>query len=167
MSKKKVFRTYEDSEMGKKQLLIFSPLHPKHTLGTEMVWVPWYDSRNRLPLLSRLTAPPVKRCISVVWALYYPGQKNWDNRVHVAQAHDLSSMHSPTAWCSEIASLWSLDAPELRPSSDVREPISLHQAVCLACVAVSIFLARVVVSAKAKHHHCFQTQKQVRKQTCS
>ena len=26
---------------------------------------------------------------------YYPGQKNWDNRVHVAQARDLSSMHVP------------------------------------------------------------------------
>ena len=24
---------------------------------------------------------------------YYPGQKNWDNRAHVAQARDLSSMH--------------------------------------------------------------------------
>ena len=35
-----------------------------------------------------------------------------------------------TAWCSEIGSLTSLDAPELHASSDVREPISLHQAVC-------------------------------------
>ena len=26
---------------------------------------------------------------------YYPGQKNWDNRAHVAQARDLSSMHAP------------------------------------------------------------------------
>ena len=26
---------------------------------------------------------------------YYPGQKNWDNHVHVAQASDLSSMHTP------------------------------------------------------------------------
>ena len=35
-----------------------------------------------------------------------------------------------TAWCSEIGSLWSLDAPELDTCiSDVREPISLHQAV--------------------------------------
>ena len=34
-----------------------------------------------------------------------------------------------TAWCSEIGSLWLLDAPELHASSDVREPISLHQAV--------------------------------------
>ena len=34
-----------------------------------------------------------------------------------------------TAWCSEIGSLTSLDAPELHSSSDVREPISLHQAV--------------------------------------
>ena len=34
-----------------------------------------------------------------------------------------------TAWCSEIGSLTSLDAPELHASSDVREPISLHQAV--------------------------------------
>ena len=32
-----------------------------------------------------------------------------------------------TAWCSEIGSL--MDAPELHASSDVREPISLHQAV--------------------------------------
>ena len=34
-----------------------------------------------------------------------------------------------TVWCSEIGSLTSLDAPELHASSDVREPISLHQAV--------------------------------------
>ena len=27
--------------------------------------------------------------------MYYPGQKNWDNRAHVAQARDLSSMHAP------------------------------------------------------------------------
>ena len=33
------------------------------------------------------------------------------------------------AWCSEIGSLWSLDASELHASSDIREPISLHQAV--------------------------------------
>ena len=34
-----------------------------------------------------------------------------------------------TAWCSEIGSLTSLDAPELHASSDVREAILLHQAV--------------------------------------
>ena len=34
-----------------------------------------------------------------------------------------------TAWCSEIGSLWSLDAPDLHAPSDVREPISLHQTV--------------------------------------
>ena len=34
-----------------------------------------------------------------------------------------------TAWCSEIGSLASLDAPEFRASSDSREPISLHQTV--------------------------------------
>ena len=32
-------------------------------------------------------------------------------------------------WCSEICSLMSLDAPEFHAFSDVREPISLHQAV--------------------------------------
>ena len=34
-----------------------------------------------------------------------------------------------TAWCSEIGSLASLDAPAFHAFSDVREPISLHQAV--------------------------------------
>ena len=34
-----------------------------------------------------------------------------------------------TAWCSEIGSLVSLDAPEFHAISDVRETISLHQAV--------------------------------------
>ena len=34
-----------------------------------------------------------------------------------------------TAWCSEIGSLTSLTAPELHASSDVREPILLHQIV--------------------------------------
>ena len=33
------------------------------------------------------------------------------------------------AWCSEIGSLASLNAPEFHAFSDVREPISLHQAV--------------------------------------
>ena len=32
-----------------------------------------------------------------------------------------------TAWCIEFGSLASLDAPEFHASSDVREPISLHQ----------------------------------------
>ena len=32
---------------------------------------------------------------SEAWVYYYPGQKNWDNRAHVAQARDLSSMHAP------------------------------------------------------------------------
>ena len=34
-----------------------------------------------------------------------------------------------TAWCNETGSLTSLDAPESHASSDVREPISLHQAI--------------------------------------
>ena len=34
-----------------------------------------------------------------------------------------------TVWCSEIGPLTSLNAPVLHASSDVREPISLHQAV--------------------------------------
>ena len=36
-----------------------------------------------------------------------------------------------TAWCSEIGSLTSQDASEFHASSDVREPISLHQAVLI------------------------------------
>ena len=36
-----------------------------------------------------------------------------------------------TDWCSEIGSLTSLDACNSGASSDVREPISLHQAVCI------------------------------------
>ena len=34
-----------------------------------------------------------------------------------------------TAWCSEIGSLTSLDAPEFHASGDLREPILLHHAV--------------------------------------
>ena len=34
-----------------------------------------------------MTKPEIKK--------YYPGQNNWDNRAHVAQARDLSSMHVP------------------------------------------------------------------------
>ena len=45
---------------------------------------------------------------------------------------------SCTAWCSEIGSLQSSDAPELHASSDVREPISLHQAVHTKTVMVSL-----------------------------
>ena len=47
-------------------------------------------------------------------------------------------MNACTAWCSEIGSLRSLDAPELHAYSDVREPISLHQAVDLHAVIFSI-----------------------------
>ena len=38
----------------------------------------------------------------------------------------------PTAWCSEIGFLWSLDAPELQAFSGIREPISLHQSQAVA-----------------------------------
>ena len=33
--------------------------------------------------------------INLPFEIYYPGQKNWDSRAHVAQARDLSSMHAP------------------------------------------------------------------------
>ena len=46
-----------------------------------------------------------------------------------------------TAWCSEIGSLRSLNAPELHASGDAREPISLHQAVCITALTVWKFLA--------------------------
>ena len=39
------------------------------------------------------------------------------------------TVHVCKSWCSEIGSRTSLNAPELRASSDVKEPISLHQAV--------------------------------------
>ena len=59
------------------------------------------------------------------------------------------SLHNEcTAWCSEIGSLRSLDAPELHAYSDVREPISLHQAVQkeqLLAVTVSIDWVQVRV----------------------
>ena len=55
----------------------------------------------------------LKKNCSIVWSL----------RVQAM------ALHANTAWCSEIGSLTSLDAPELHASSDVREPISLHQAV--------------------------------------
>ena len=42
-----------------------------------------------------------------------------------------------TAWCSEVGSLTSLDAPELHVSSDVREPILLHPATCKFQLKVS------------------------------
>ena len=46
-----------------------------------------------------------------------------------------------SAWCSEIGLLRSVDAPELHASSDVREPISLHQAVCDTAPAVRKLIA--------------------------
>ena len=41
----------------------------------------------------------------------------------------IGSSSSCTAWCSEIGSLASLDAPEFHAFSDIRKPISLHQAL--------------------------------------
>ena len=45
--------------------------------------------------------------------------------------HSSTTAHfrGTTAWCSEIGSVTSLDACDSGASSDVREPISLHQAV--------------------------------------
>ena len=45
------------------------------------------------------------------------------------QVKTLYSRYNCTAWCSEMGSLTSLDVPELHASGDIREPISLHQAV--------------------------------------
>ena len=49
-----------------------------------------------------------------------------------------------TAWCSEIGSLTSLDACNSSPSSDVREPISLHQAIWLTFVEIFFFRDRTL-----------------------
>ena len=49
--------------------------------------------------------------------------------------------NTSTAWCSETGSLTSLDACNSGASSDVREPISLHQAVHV-CIAWS-FVQRI------------------------
>ena len=45
-----------------------------------------------------------------------------------------------TAWCSETGFLTSLDACNSGASSDVREPISLHQAVLLLLLLVHCFI---------------------------
>ena len=44
-----------------------------------------------------------------------------------------ASLHNNTAQCSEIGSLMSLEAQISGASSDLREPISLHQAVQHTC----------------------------------
>ena len=46
--------------------------------------------------------------------------------------HFFATFYASTAWCSEIGSLTSLDACNSGASSDVRELISLRQAVCLS-----------------------------------
>ena len=49
-----------------------------------------------------------------------------------------------SAWCSEVGSLTSLHAPELHhsASSDVREPISLHQAVYYSAMHFNVSLTQ-------------------------
>ena len=58
-----------------------------------------------------------------------------------------------TAWCSEMGSLRSPDAPKLQASSDVREPISLHQAVyyCSSNQASSFWHWTLEVSLQPTH----------------
>ena len=51
------------------------------------------------------------------------------NKKMPKEEKNTGSVSETTAWSSEIGSLMSLDAPEFHASSDVREPISLHQAV--------------------------------------
>ena len=56
------------------------------------------------------------------------------------------------AWCSEIGSLTSLDACNSGASSDVREPISLHQAVCI--------LSHTSVIRKSSIYHVYARMEQ-------
>ena len=55
-----------------------------------------------------------------------------------------------TTGCSEIGSLTSLDAPEFHASSNVREPISLHQAV-FVCVCVCVCHNEKKCQTNGKH----------------
>ena len=62
-----------------------------------------------------------------------------------------------TAWCSEIGSLASQDAPEFHIPSDVREPISLHQAVhvrCLSFFCVSFLRLWLVSISRSDKFSC-------------
>ena len=56
-------------------------------------------------------------------------------------------IHACTAWCNENRSLASLDAPDFHAANDVRDPISLHQAV----------------DTKTRMHTCMHTQKKKKK----
>ena len=53
----------------------------------------------------------------------------WISSCYPLYTFPSASFSACTVWCSEIGSLTSLGAPELHASSDVRESISLHQAV--------------------------------------
>ena len=59
-----------------------------------------FDSQRHFSLTALLYSlywpwDPLPSLESTPVSIYYPGQKNWDNRAHVAQARDLSSMHAP------------------------------------------------------------------------
>ena len=77
-------------------------------------------------------------------------QRQWLPEVQSLSVQSLYKSCGPTctAWCSEIGSLTSLDACNSGASSDVREPISLHQAVKGAKLD-SILFSRVSVGKKS------------------
>ena len=62
------------------------------------------------------------------WAAVVP-LRHQDARSVAEAFSELLPWNLYTAWCSEIGSLTSLDACNSGAFSDVREPISLHQAV--------------------------------------
>ena len=76
----------------------------------------------------------------------------WETKNWTWSPRTLKSLS--TAWCSEIGSLTSLDACNSGASSDVRGPISLHQAVSIT--SVQLFTGRckfAVVKAKVAMRH--------------
>ena len=58
-----------------------------------------------------------------------PKKKKWSAKEKVFPFNTNKNSTFSTAWCGDFGLLWSLNAPELHASSDVREPISLHQSV--------------------------------------
>ena len=62
-----------------------------------------HESHNGRYIRNRMISQKSMSIASLMWrafvnpncCYYYPGQKNWDNLAHVAQARDLSSMHAP------------------------------------------------------------------------
>ena len=79
--------------------------------------------------------------------LYYPGQKNWNNRAHVAQARDLLSMHAPLFGLRACFNFFGQGSSSALSCLLRSHHVLLFRLVASDCLSCSAKLGRSVVSS--------------------